>query len=99
MKKDKKNVLKTKGITAKGKGIKNSYDYKADNFQRKDPTMSDVGIGSAFAVALTQTKAEEISASRKIPGNLGYRKQIGTRADVATTAAQRGRKMLTNGKK
>lgn len=96
----KKHVLKTRGITKKGSGIKKSkHTYDADDLKRHQPTMEDVGIGSAKTLGRLRIDAAAVKAEKKIPGNLGYQTNLGPQTKHAKSALEKGKNMLTDGKK
>lgn len=96
---EKKHVLKSKGITKKGQGKPQGKSWDADNYDRKQPTMADNGPGSSYAMARLREEAQRVKEERKIPGNLGYRMNLGTREKDAGSAISKDRKMLVDKKK
>jgi hypothetical protein len=71
-------VLKSRGISKKTQGIpKSSLPEKADDLKRHQPTMDNVGIGSAHTLAKLRLDAARVRAEKKIPGNLGYQINLG----------------------
>ena len=87
-------TLKSRGDSQKGKGSPQGKSYKAENYQRKEPTLGDRGPGSSTAFALLREEAQRLRAQRKIPGNLGYQQPVDTsRYSKYTTAGpDKGRK-------
>jgi len=95
----KKHLLNTQGNLMKGKGHQKGKDYMADDATRKNPTMSDVGIGSSFTLARLRNEAQRVKAERRIPGNLGYQVNLGPKSEVAGSTITKQKRMLYNGKK
>jgi len=97
---EKKKVLKSRGISKKGQGHKAGKTWKGEDFQRKNPTMQEVGPGSSFAMSKAREEAQRVRAEKRIPGNLGFQKNLGKREDVAGSVKSKGgKRMLYPGKK
>lgn len=95
-----KHMLKSRGVSKKGQSVPAGKTWEGEDFQRKQPTMQEVGPGSSFAMAKARSEAQRVRAEKRIPGNLGYQQNLGTKRDVAGDVRSKGgKRMLYPGKK
>jgi hypothetical protein len=68
--------LEVRGTSKKTQGQVAGKAWEADKRQVPKPTMGDRGPGSAFANALMRDEAKRLKSEAKVPGNLGYKKEV-----------------------